>query len=305
MELKYVFLFLLGVLSVNSLSHGSFLSWGRDRIFFNSRFCKGNLGRIVSATLKERVYKGCLTAGLTKLDSPNSRLHKSFAYEYNPKGVLDKPMIAKGTKGYSRRTRDILKYAILRRMGQSVSDFDTAFAVTDKGKDLLALDLNTFCSKYNGRSTLLAGGSGNYSKIKSTDSLIRLHIQQVNAFELLPEFQRFLAIVSKGKSRRDPDHKRMISKLKTLKVHFFKNMNSLVVLQQRLGQNGTDGEAKKAVVEEALDNLLVFAKHYEVFKQALDTLPKDQKPQFKNLDFFMQIGQYLYKLNRYCHPPKR
>lgn len=303
--MKYVFLFLLGVLGINSIGHGSFLSWGRDKIVYNARFCKGNLGRVVSATLKERVYKGCLTAGLAKLDSPTSKLHKSFAYEYNPKGVLDKPMVAKGSKGYSRRTRDILKYAILKRMRQSVSDFDTAFAVTDKGKNYLALDLNGFCSAFGGRSTLLAGDSGNYSVIKSTDSLIRLHVQQVNAFELLPEFQHFLAVVSKSKNRRDPDHKRMLSKLKKLKVNFFKNINNLVVLQQRLGQQGTNTEAKKAVVEEALNGLLVFGTHYEVFKEALDALPSDQRGQFKNLSFFMDIGHYLYKLNRYCHPPKR
>lgn len=319
-KMKYVFLFLLLIASLFHTSQASVYTWSRDKIVYNYRFCKGNLGRVVSAALKKPLYKGCLRQGLAKLEGPKSRLHRMFAYEYNPGNTLEKPIIAKGTRGYSSKTRAVVVYALKERLGEVLPEKDpTLTQRTEKGKERLEKDLADLCAMNEGSTVLLKAfrgeGGARHSKAVGNSSLVRAYVHAIDVYRLFPELRQFLMTVSSRKYMKDPEHKKVVRRLKSLKEKFLININSVIVLKERLNQKSRkDTNEKKEVAFNALATLLAFGKHYSAFEDAMKIIdPKfseenikehGSRSEYKNLVFFMDLGRRIRLLNTECHPKR-
>ena len=290
-------------------SQGSFFKVPKDFIVYNYRFCKGNVDRVVSATLKKPLYKRCLKEGLKKLNSRKSRLHKIFAYQY----LGREDITAKGSRGYSSETRDVLTYAIKRRLGMDRGAMNPLLSGQGGSISNIRQSFAEYCKAY-GDYTLLAAinqgltRQGGPTGVQSDDAILRNMIRVVDLYEVFPQLRELLIELSSKKRLKNPQDKRAYSGVKTFKKDVLRAMDKMVTLKRGLEKEGGGSKEYNEKLFTSINALgLLGQKYKKRFNDAykrIDPTFKNEIPetlsQYKDLIFFTEIMRRINEFGLRC-----
>jgi hypothetical protein len=286
-----------------------------ERLRYNARFCKGDLKRVVYATLKSYTHRGCLEAGRSKLQNSKSKLYRKFDHPYLP----DSQIIV--TKDHRVETKEILIQAIDRRLGNPGTEKDKRLTQATKvGKKLLAEDVASFCALM-GNYKLLADYKelSVDSKVDVTTrnaSLILFLVKSIDIYALFGEYEDFIKSFEKMKGVKTPEKKEILSHIKRMRDPFLTLLDNLVVLKKRLSQERTNYTkdqliAQRRAVKNALVGISGARHHQEAMEKAMKMLDpsyiaKDHNTRseigkkYPNFFYFVSLIRYTNLFNNQC-----
>ena len=299
------------------------LVWGLGEAFsaspyellrYNARFCKGDLKRVVYATLKSHTHRGCLKAGRAKLENPKSKLYNKFDHPYavNPAIIV--------RKNHRLETKEILIAAIAERLGATpIQENLRLMQSTDLGKKLFREDIASFCARMGNYELLSNSGHGRGKKpdFKKLDAdLILTKITEIDLYRLFKEYRLFLTSIEQDRKIHPQKKKMVLKDFKGMRESFLILLDNLVVLKKRLSQpndaNFTQDQlfAQRTNVKDALVNLSGQRAHVLHIKRILQLLhPKMREedetfgilfPSYSNLFALLNILRYTDLLNDQC-----
>ena len=273
------------------------LLWGAGKAFsaspyellrYNARFCKGDLKRVVYATLKPHVHKGCLKAGRMKLESSKSKLYNKFDHPYSAGGHI----IVR--KDHRLETKEVLLAAIDQRLGAThLQENLRLTAPTDFGKELFAEDVASFCA--------LMGSHKLWNHLNSLDDVTQVDIRvrnasmvlfltkSINIYDLFHEYAAFTHSFERLKGINSRDHKEMLTKVKKMRDSLLSILDNLVVLKKRLSQPEQRSLSKSELTDQrtkvrnALVGMASNRRHKHNIEGAMAMLDPTYDPRADNL----------------------
>lgn len=266
----------LGLLWVSTATAFSLGASPYERLRYNAQFCKGDLRRVVYATLKSHTHKGCLKAGLLKLKKPKSKLYRKFDHPYS----VDPKIIVKGV--HRLETKEVLIRAIEERLGNVDTEKDPRlFSSTEFGEKMFKEDMASFCALM-GDYSLIEGQerlSPQQIDFKTLDvGLILTKAHDIDLYHLFEEYTSFLAAFEKTKMINTHQKEEMMKDLKKMRSSFLMLLDNLVVLKKRLSQSkhahytSLQLLAQRARVKNALVNISAARHHIYYIEKALRAL---------------------------------
>jgi len=283
-----------------------------ERLRYNKRFCKGNLDRVVFAVLKKASHRGCLKAGLSKLQKRQSKLYLKFQYT-----LKERPDVRWNNGAHRLETKDILIRSIQQRLGQQLIDKDPRLTQTTKyGKKLLAEDIASFCARMGDHSLL-----GDSKKKKAPDfkgmnaSLVLNLVETIDIYKVLEEYRKFLRNLEGRKGIKEEEKKEVLRDIKKMRKTILSVLDNLVILKKRLSQK--EGSYKHLLSQrEAIKDVLVSVagerREQESIERAMTLLDPSYsketrgaqshsiKNHYRNFYFLISLIRDINIFNRQC-----
>ena len=252
-----------------------------ERLRYNSRFCKADLNRVVSALSKSHTHKGCLIAALKNLKDPKAKLYRQFDYVMpGSKEISDKNLLLR--QRHRAETRDILINVIEKRLNLTASrEKNPLFLnLTDYGKVQLEEDMGTFCA-HMGDFSLLPGNIKWDLDHKPDFNLKNAHLvmtklNSIDLYELINEYQRLLNALENLKKIDPKVKKDMVNRIKNIRGSLLFILDNLVILKKRASLKKYIGETKDELNKErtrsanTLVNLRASFDHVKIINDVLN-----------------------------------
>jgi hypothetical protein len=270
-----------------------------ERLRYNKRFCKGNLDRVVFAVLKKAPHRGCLKAGLSKLQKRQSKLYLKFQYT-----LRERPDVRWNNGAHNLETKDILIRSIQKRLGQSLIAKDPRLTQTTKyGKKLLGEDIASFCARMGDHSLLDDSKKEEKAPNKKMDAhLVLSLIEKIDIYKALEEYRRFLSDLEGRKGIKEEEKKEALRDAKSMRKTILSTLDRLVILKKRLSQK--EGSYKHILSQrEAIKDVLVSVaserRKQESIERAMAVLDPDYSKETRGAESHFIKKYYLnfYFLN--------
>ena len=287
-----------------------------ERLRYNKRFCKGNLDRVVFAVLKKASHRGCLKAGLSKLQKRQSKLYLKFQYT-----LKERPDVKWNNGVHKLETKDILIRSIQQRLGQTLIAKDPRLTQTTKyGKKLLAEDIASFCARM-GDYSLLGDPKGLPSRSNPNIKKMNAHlvlslIETIDIYKIFEEYRKFLRNLEGRKGIKEEEKKEVLRDVKRMRKTILSILDNLVILKKRLSQKEGGSYkhllSQREVIKDVLVNVAAVRREQESIERAMALLDPNYskemrgadshsiKNHYRNFYFLIALIRDINVFNRQC-----
>ncbi|MFN7662771.1 MAG: hypothetical protein ACK5PQ_03505 [Alphaproteobacteria bacterium] len=290
-----------------------------ERLRYNSRFCKTDLNRVVSALSKSYTHKGCLKTALKKLQDPKSKLYRQFDYPMPGSKEIKVNNIILIQK-HRGETRDILIGAIERRLNPKTlyTENTKLLKQADFREDLLREEMGEFCAR-QGNFKVFPGmvnweQEGEWTGDHKPDfesmnvGLILLKIHEINPYHLIEEYRHLLNSLERLKNIDPQKKKNMVSRLKKIRLRLLFILDNLVVLKKRASLEKYKGGRKAELLKERKPSIEAFVNlrstfdHVQTIDEAFKALQskKDVTKIYPHLFNLYVFVWHLNDINNQC-----
>lgn len=276
-----------------------------ERLRYNSRFCKTDLNRVVSALSKSYTHRGCLKTALKKLQDPKSKLYRQFDYRMpGSKDINGTTLILR--KKHREETREILVDAIERRLVPNATHTENTKLLkqSDFGKRQLREEMGQFCARQGNFKVL--PGMVNWEEVEEWTgdhkpdftsmnvNLTMLKLYEINPYLLIKEYQDLLNSLERSKNIDPQKKKSLVSRLKKIRSRLLFILDNLIVLKKRASVEKYRGENKQDLLKEKNRSIEAFVNLRSTFDY-VQTINEGFKALQSNKDV-TEIYPHLFNL---------